>query len=289
MEQTFDPVWVAEDSYRLLSIPFTVRSTDAMLAERLRWHLAPFSRPDSDPDPVRLLVYPQKEDVGADPPTMSYFRDDELKLRTSSRSRLLEHVVWDVHACVPQKTRDYLLLHAGGVVRDDGAALIVGEADVGKSSLVAALLGLGFDYLSDELGVIGPEDRLAHPFPKRISLDPDPGLDRSRESRADEGTDDLVALAARFVAPEDLGGSIGKPSAVRWLVFPSFDRNGPPRLTSLPRAEAVRRMAALSFNLYRYAERGVVLLSQIADGAQAFGLDGGSIEERAELLSERMR
>jgi hypothetical protein len=55
----------------------------------------------------------------------------------------------------------------------------------------------------------------------------------------------------------------------------------------LSKAEAVKRMAELSFNLYRFKERGVVLLSRIADRAQAYQLDGGSVRERAVLLAER--
>jgi hypothetical protein len=285
MGDTFDPGWVAKDSYRLLSTPFAVWSTDALLAERLRWHLAPFRRPAPDPDPVRAWLYPTAEDRGTDPSPISYFRDGELRLRSDSRARLLEYVVWDIHACVPRKTRDFLLLHAGGVVRGGEALLIVAEADVGKSSLVARLLELGFDYLSDELGVIDPVDHRARPFPKRISLDPD--AESGRPTEHGGPADALSAIASRFVAPEDLGASIAPPSPIRWLLFPSFDRHGPPRLTSLPRAEAVRRMASLSFNLYRHGERGVVVLSEVADGAVAFGLDGGTIDERAALIVER--
>jgi hypothetical protein len=287
MGDTFDPGWVAKDSYRLLATPFVVWSTDSMLAERLRWHLSPFRRPAPEPDAVRAWLYPTAEDRGMDPLPISYFRDDELRLRSDSLARLLEYVVWDVHACVPQKTRDFLLLHAGGVVRGGGALLIVAEADVGKSSLVARLLEIGFDYLSDELGVIDPGDRRAHPFPKRISLNPEGSPLRPSDRGANEPADALAELALRFVAPEDLGASIADPSPIRWLLFPSLDRQGPPRLTALPRAEAVRRMAALSFNLYRYGERGVVVLSEVADRAEAFGLDGGSVDERADLIAER--
>jgi hypothetical protein len=46
-------------------------------------------------------------------------------------------------------------------------------------------------------------------------------------------------------------------------------------------------MARYSFNLYRYEARGVVLLSRIAAEAEAFELAGGSVLERAELLSAR--
>jgi hypothetical protein len=190
---------------------------------------------------------------------------------------------------VPGKTRDYLLLHAGGVTRNGGAALIAASAEVGKSSLVAGLLGAGFDYLSDELGVIDPVTERAYPFPKRLSLAPAtldllPGLPAGLSDRAGE----FEGRDVRSLRAEDLGADVAEPEPVRWLVFPSLDREGSPRLSPLPRAEAVRRMAELSFNLYRYDERGLVLLSRIAERATAFALDGGSIVERTQLLAERL-
>jgi hypothetical protein len=47
-------------------------------------------------------------------------------------------------------------------------------------------------------------------------------------------------------------------------------------------------MAANCFNLYRYGERGVVLLSRIARDAEAFRLTGGSISERVGLLCDHI-
>lgn len=228
-----------------------------------------------------------EEEATASRPKFSYVRGDEVLLRSASLRRITEYAVWDVHACVPGKTRDYLLLHAGGVSRDGGAALIAGPPDVGKSSLVAGLLQRGFDYLSDELGAIDPVTERVYAFPKWISLSPAaleslPGLQERLAARDEipEGPN------GRVVRPADLDAAVAGPSTIRRLVFPSFDRAGPPRLSELTRAEAVRRMAELSFNLYRYEERGVVLLSRIADGATAYALDGGTIAERADLLAE---
>jgi hypothetical protein len=266
-----------------------VRTTDAAVADGLRRRLEPFLRPQLDPWPVQVMIFAREEDAKGPRPRYSYYRGDELRLKSSSVARLVEFAAWDIHACVPEKTRDYLLLHSGAVSRRHGdAALIAGPADVGKSSMVAALLGRGFDYLSDELGAIDPVTERAFPFAKLISLAPDaidamPEIERRRGGPGNppDGRD-------AGLAPADLGASVAPASDVRWLVFPSFDRGGPPRLMELPRAEAVRRMAELSFNLYRYEERGVVLLSRIADRARAFALEGGTITERADLLAEQL-
>jgi len=226
------------------------------------------------------------EDAEEDPPLYSYFRGDELKMKSRDLGRILAHAVWDIPASVPEKTRDFLLLHAGAVSRDGGSMLLPAKADVGKSSLVAGLLSLGFRYLSDEAGVIDPVTERAYPFPKRLSLDAStiamfPGLeDRLQDRQGLSG-----GLAGRFVRPEDLDSEVGPPAPVRWLIFPTPNRGGPPRLERISGAEALRRMAEYSFNLYRYEGRGVVLLSLIAAGAEAFELAGGSVLERAELLA----
>jgi hypothetical protein len=227
------------------------------------------------------------EDAEGDRPLYSYFRGDELKMKSRDLRRILAHAVWDIHASVPEKTRDFLLLHAGAVSRDGSSMLIPAEAGVGKSSLVAGLLNQGFRYLSDEAGVIDPVTGHAYPFPKHLSLDMGtvrlfPGLE---DRLQDRGTPLSDRLEGRFVRPEDLAAEVGAPAAIRWLIFPTPERDGPPRLTPIPTSEAATRMARYSFNLYRYEARGVVLLSRVAADAEAFELTGGSVRERAELLA----
>ena len=93
----------------------------------------------------------------------------------------------------------------------------------------------------------------------------------------------------RFVRPEDVDARVAEATMVRWIVFPMEDFEGPARLEPMSKAGSVEAMAANCFNLYRYGDRGVVLLSRLAKEADAFRLIGGSISERAELLSDQLR
>ncbi len=72
------------------------------------------------------------------------------------------------------------------------------------------------------------------------------------------------------------------------LVFLTSDWEGRPRLTEISPADAVSRLAASCFNLFRYGERGVVLLSRVAEGARSFELRGGTPLERAALIGDRL-
>lgn len=264
-----------------------MRSVDAGFARALAWHLQPFRRdaPESHAFPVDLYV--AERDEGVTPPLWSLFVRNELHFRGYDLGEILAHAVWDVHQLVPNNARDFLFLHAGAVERDGGALVLPAVMDSGKSSLVTALLRSGWSYLSDELGSIDPVTGRVHPFPKRISLDRStlgffPGLEERLSDGGGSPTSD------RFVTPEDVGAAVAGPVPPRWLVFPTPDFDGEARLTKLTSAAATERMARNSFNLYRYGERGVILLSRTAASAHAYELRGGTPSERAELLTREL-
>jgi hypothetical protein len=159
--------------------------------------------------------------------------------------------------------------------------------DSGKSSLTLALLREGFSYLSDEFGALDPVSARAYPVERPIALDPEglelfPGL----QERLKDKDEIPIRLSRRFVRPHDVGARVSGPTPVRWIVFPQAWFEGPPRLTQISRAEAVTRLLARAFNADRYAERALILLSRIAQDAEAFELMGGSPLERAQLLSD---
>ena len=155
--------------------------------------------------------------------------------------------------------------------------------------MTLGLLEKRFSYLSDDLAAIDSVTERAYPFPKRIKLIPDalgsfPGLEERLEDRKFVP----FRLWERFARPEDVGAQVADPASIRWLVFPTTDFDGPPRLLPMSKAVSVKEMAANCFNLYRYGERGVVLLTRIAQEAQAFRLEGGSLRERVDLLTDRL-
>lgn len=167
--------------------------------------------------------------------------------------------------------------------------LLPASQDVGKSTLTVALMAAGFDYLSDEVGAIDPVTGRVYPFAKRVQLDPEtleffPGL----SERLDDRRGLTGRLLARFISPPDVGARFGEPARPRWIVFLDPDRTGTPHLEPVTKSAAVQRMAENSSNLYRYGERGVILLSRVAADADAFTLSGGNPKERAELLAERL-
>jgi hypothetical protein len=265
----------------MLSLSVTVRSTEPEWAEALSWHLEPFRIRHQGEEALEFWLYRTEEG--------GYRYQGSEVLDWEELSPALLHALWDIHAIVPKATRDFLDLHAGSLVRGGHGLLLPAAQDVGKSSLSVALMAAGFDYLSDEVGALDPITSRAFPFPKRVQLDPEalaffPDL----AERLDDRRGLTGKLTARFVRPEDVDARFGQPAMPRWIVFLDPDRSGPPRLEPVTRSAAVERMAENSSNLYRYGDRGVILLARVAQEAEAFSLSGGAPKDRAELLAERL-
>lgn len=248
----------------------------------MRWHLQPFLRHATAAESVVLDVYVDEDDDGR-----LIYKRNSVEAYRGSLSGVLHYALWDLHGLVPRWARDFLFVHAGSVTREGRALVLPAPASRGKSTLVTALLLAGFEYLSDEVAALDPVSGDAYAFPKRIALDQDalrffPGLEARIQDREGSG----VELPKRHIPPEDVGAAVGSPGPVRWIVFLSPDHEGRARLAPVGAAEAVERLAASCLNLYRYGERGVVLLSRVAQCADAYELAGGTPAARAELLAD---
>lgn len=218
-----------------------------------------------------------------------YVRNLEERFRGSRRG-MLDWLFWDVHDLVGVWVRDFLLIHSGAVSVGGRGVLVPATMDTGKSTLVTALLHAGAAYLSDELAAIDPVTRNVYAYPKRITLDQEtlrffPGLEDRLADRAGA----METLTQRYVRPEDCGASVAAPAPVAALVFPTPERDGPARLEPIAAADAVQLLATHARNLYRYADRGVLMLAEMCGRAPAYRLSGGTPAERAAAVIERLQ
>jgi hypothetical protein len=244
------------------------------------------SRPG--PLPFGLQLYVPEEDADIDPPMYSLFIGGARVNRAQEVDTLVDHALWEVEQRLFRSVRDFLLIHAGVVGTPTSATVVLpGGTGLGKSTLVAALLVRGFTYLSDELAPLDPVSARVYPYHRPIAL-------KSVSLPLLQGLTDRVVFSPTadgpgrpYLRPQDIGASVGNPGPVASVVFPSTDRDGRPRLVPIPAAETLRRLAENSVNLGVYQDRGLTLLSRILRTAETFELQGGTPEQRAELLAER--
>ena len=104
----------------------------------------------------------------------------QILMRTDSQTPFepfrLDHAYplfeWSLNWVIAMQAQQYLLLHSAVVEKDGIAMIMPALPGSGKSTLCAALMLQGWRLLSDELGIIRPDDpALAmHPLPRPTPL-----------------------------------------------------------------------------------------------------------------------
>ena len=190
--------------------------------------------------------------------------DDDLR---RAFRQLLPYVLTHLLA-----TRDRFVLHGGAIVRDGGAALVLGPTGSGKSTVAVRALDHGWSVLSDDLAAVrlgpaGPEVRgIAKPLlaPALVARQatapgqPLPGDARERwvvtGIAADDRWHPVVATIVSARAEADDGVSVlDGDELFRWLLFSFLDARDETRLRAfLPVATA---LAACGGGVLRHGRR----------------------------------
>jgi hypothetical protein len=283
------PNLAAWDRYRLLSIDFSVQVTDKAMADTIRWHLAPFLLPGIGYAKHGVLISQLEGREEGGFPIFECVLDSVQAEESYLPLNIVRAALEGIYETTARWTKDFLLLHAGAVASAQGALVMPALSNSGKSSTTLSLLRTGaFGYLSDEYAPLDPVTRRVYPLERPIRIDEEsvgshPGLEALLRD-----LEPPVRQIGRYVRPQDVGAGVAGPSRVRWFVLLSGDWDGPPRLTPRSPTDAVREMAGNSHNFPLYGERGLHLLADIARNAEVFELRGGSPQDRAELVADRL-
>lgn len=150
------------------------------------------------------------------------------------------------------------VLHSGAVRSPSGRVLLLaGSEGVGKSTLTAALLQAGCDYLSDEMVGVRAGQTTALPYPKPLELDP-----ASRE---------LVGLPpsdSSYAFPHDFPGTefVSEESdAIDEILLPQYRANAPTQVARVEPVDAVKEVLAATLNVYRGGEFGLRAVAGLAE------------------------
>jgi hypothetical protein len=158
----------------------------------------------------------------------------------------LAPLVHGILASLALRRQNYLLaLHAGGVARDNQALLLVGKSRSGKTVLTGAMLGEGWDYLSDDMILIERGSLNAKGVPSSLTVKPGgwellapryPNREPPRQHLRADGQ------VVGYLSPPAPLQSFSLPRAVQWIVFPVRGSNTPDGLQSLNPLEGLQRL-----------------------------------------------
>jgi hypothetical protein len=134
-------------------------------------------------------------------------------------------------------------IHGSGLARPDGALILAGRSGCGKTTMAAALMAAGWDYLSDDTILLAPGTLEAVPVPYSLSIKQGSwSLLRSRfptlgRNAVHVRSDDKLV---RFLGPTQRVCTEGR--AVRWVGFPHRSASGSSSIRSLDCTEGVYRL-----------------------------------------------
>ena len=214
-------------------------------------------------------------------------RDGRLLIDDQPLYRVVRRLVVDLNRLVTKESSAFAV-HAGAVARADSSLAFPAESGGGKSTIVAACLMAGFDYVSDEALLVDRETAEVIPYPKPIQLAADSLalLGREPNPAAAPGEKSLFAASA-------LGGTTVTRSAglrVSDVVIPVLDASTQPTLEPLPRSQIVASLLQASFNHFRFPAESFELCHRIARGVMrgvymAVGGDITFIMENGDTLA----
>lgn len=223
-------------------------------------------------------------------PKVQFFLDDRPPFEPLPRTSALPLLEWGLNWCVSTRADQYLIVHAAVVERHGRAILLPGPPGAGKSTLCAGLVCRGWRLLSDEFGLVRPDDSRLVPLPRPVSLKEDsisvirqlaPGVTMgpsSRETR--KGT------VAHMRPPSGSVGRAAEPADPGWVVFPAFQPEEPMRLTPHPGSRTLVRLARNSFNWNLLGARGFAALSTLVERSGCYELTYRDLEEALRLLED---
>lgn len=207
---------------------------------------------------------------------------DELLRAAMSSSGAIAMLAWALNQ-VAITTPHHVVLHAGCVARHGAGVVLSAPMEAGKSTLVTALVGDGWDYLSDEIAAISLADGRLHPYPSPIALDPGsfplfPALKpATAPSLGDAAT---WLLRCETVRPGSQSASVD-PAC---LVFPRFQAGATCTVTALSATDALRFLVEQAFNLPTVRGPGFIALADLVRRLPRYQLILDNLDEACHAL-----
>jgi hypothetical protein len=294
VEQTSDisrPIHVRatdyQRRYRVLDQTFSLQYGSAPVEERVHPLLAHLEINDRSGNARILDILPSREGFR--------LRLDSRPVSTcSSLEELGPLTSYTVFIESFNKDRHFLAFHAAAVARAGRCLLMPGTGGVGKTSLTAALLCEGFQYLSDDVTLLDAQPLSARGLPyslciKESALDPlsryYPKLPQLPIYKRKDGKQ------VRYLSPPDgtYNWNKGKGYPVRWIVFPNYRPNAQTALGPLNRPEALRRLMAHAARPRHLSRAAIFDLVHWIRSVDCFDLSMASLPEAVERLQALVR
>lgn len=223
-------------------------------------------------------------------PQVQFWLDEFRPFDPFPASHAFPMFEWGLNWCIATTAHRYLMLHAAVLERHGHALILPAMPGSGKSTLCAALANRGWRMLTDEIGLLRPEDGLLAPLPRAIPLKNDaievvkafapdavfgPVFPETRKGTVVHMGPPVAALRAQHI-----------PARPRWVVFPRFTAGA--RFTLKPAAKslAFTRLAHNSFNYEILGATSFHALGRLVQQCDCYSSTHSDLETACRELTE---
>ncbi len=241
--------WEAGLALQSYGVPLGVRVTDAALLPAVLALLPPGWTAAATPAVDTLYSVTKIAGRSRVNPAPFYYvyRGGCLLTRSRNWDEILPALESDLHLSIARQAEEHVFVHAGAVASAGQAILIPGRSFSGKTTLTAALVRAGAEYLSDEYAVINTAGQVL-PYAKPLSVRAGAALAEGRYT-----AESLGGHAASGPLPVGMIVSARYEAGARWR--PSSLTSGQALMTLLENAVRVREMPRLAMQTLPEAVR----------------------------------
>lgn len=222
-------------------------------------------------------------------PQVRFDADSERPFAPFPLNHAFPHFEWGLNWCIATRANRYLMLHSAVVEKNGRVAILPGRPGSGKSTLCAALMMDGWRLLSDEFGLIRPEDGSMVALPRPIPLKntaiaafrayaPDavlgPVFPKTRKGDVSHVRPTLQSLQR-----------VEEPGRPAWIVFPQYAADTDNRLYPMARGRAFLRVSGNSFNYELQAAAGFRVVAELARNCESFELHYNHLDPAVEIMN----
>lgn len=232
------------------------------------------------PGPRRYALVVGKAHTG----DHALFRDCSARVRHQSWSHVVEALLAELNLAAVDGFAGFAV-HAGVVASGGRVVAFPADSGDGKSTLTAACLLAGFEYVSDEALCVDYTTARVVPYPKPVMLSP-----VSMELVASppplvslDGAHGEAALVAEDLGSRPAAGDLGLTDVVTLARAP-----GPPQLHALPSSETVGSLLGRSFNHYKRPREAFDLVTELARSCRAWRLEYDDPVPAAKAMMDRL-